>query len=372
MASLKIGILGTRGIPNRYGGFEQCAEKLALGLVAKGHEVWVYNSSRHEFQGDRWNGVHIVHCTDPEDRLGTAGQFLYDWNCFRDARRRDYDVLLQLGYTSSSVWYRWWPRTCPNVVNMDGLEWMRSKYSPKVRWFLQHAERWAARKGDLLIADSTGIQAHLKERYGKGSVYIPYGAEPFTAPDAAALTPYGVAPHAYDLLIARMEPENNIEAAIRGHLAAAPGHPLLVVGGTATPHGGELTARYGSEPSIRFLGAIYDQSVIDNLRHFSRLYFHGHSVGGTNPSLLEAMACEALIAAHDNPFNRAILGDDALYFTDGDSAAALLRNFSGRAQYVGAVAHNAQKIRDLYNWPRIVDAYEAALQRAVSSWPSSP
>ncbi len=86
---LKIGILGTRGIPNRYGGFEQCAEYLALGLTQKGHDVWVYNAHNHEYREDTWNGVHIIHCNDPEHKMGTAGQFIYDYNCMKDARKRD-------------------------------------------------------------------------------------------------------------------------------------------------------------------------------------------------------------------------------------------------------------------------------------------
>src|ERR1700761_6832335 len=96
---MKIGILGTRGIPNRYGGFEQCAEYLALGLTARGHEVWVYNAHNHEYRASTWNGVNIIHCNDPEHKMGTAGQFIYDYNCIKDARKRGFDILLQLGYT---------------------------------------------------------------------------------------------------------------------------------------------------------------------------------------------------------------------------------------------------------------------------------
>src|ERR1700761_6048873 len=169
MTKLKIGILGTRGIPNRYGGFEQCAEYLALGLVAKGHKVWVYNSHSHEYQGSEWKDVQIIHCKDPEDKMGTFGQFVYDLNCIKDARKRDFDILLQLGYTSNSIWYPLWPKYCSNVVNMDGLEWKRSKYNKYVQRFLKTAERWAAEHGDVLIADSVGIQQHLKEAYNKPS-----------------------------------------------------------------------------------------------------------------------------------------------------------------------------------------------------------
>ncbi len=363
---LRIGILGTRGIPNRYGGFEQCAEKLAEGLVERGHDVWVYNSSRHEYKAKDWRGVHIIHCLDPEGKLGTAGQFIYDLNCFNDARRRKFDVLLQLGYSSSSVWWWRWPK-CPNVVNMDGLEWKRSKYSPRVRKFLWRAERWAAEHGDVLVADSVGIQAHLQDAFGKPSVFIPYGAELFSTPDVFRLEHHDLKPYAYHLLIARMESENNIDAILRGFLASNSPGPFLIVGNTGNAHGRELLARYGAEPRVRFLGAIYDTAVINNLRYFSHLYYHGHSVGGTNPSLLEAMACSALIVAHDNVFNRAILGEDAFYFTDAERLTRLIEGVRDKKEYPEMLSANRHKVVEKYNWPKIVDEYEAVLQSAVET-----
>lgn len=363
--SLKVGILGTRGIPNRYGGFEQCAEYLAAGLVKKGHRVWVYNSHDHEYQGTEWNGVEIIHCYDPEHKIGTPGQFIYDLNCINDARKRNYDVLLQLGYTSNSIWHRLWPKYCSNVVNMDGLEWKRSKYSRQAQKFLKVAEKWAANRGDLLIADSIGIQQYLKETYNKDSFFIAYGAEIFTDPRQEVLLTYGLQAFAYDMLIARMEPENNIEMIIRGHITSSTEKPLLVIGKTSNEFGTYLLESYGKQPGIRFLGAIYDAEIINNLRYYSRLYFHGHSVGGTNPSLLEAMGCNALIAANDNLFNKAVLGDDAFYFSNENELAGIIANFTSKPVYASMLHNNLEKIRQKYNWPQIVDDYEAVLLEAV-------
>lgn len=362
---LKIGILGTRGIPNRYGGFEQCAEHLALGLTQKGHEVCVYNSSHHEYKDSRWNGVRIIHCYDPEHKLGTAGQFIYDLNCINDARKRRFDIVLQLGYTSSSVWYWRWPRRAWNIVNMDGLEWKRSKYSGTVQRFLKLAERLAARHGDVLIADSKGIQEYLQAAYQQPSVFIPYGAEVFGDPDKHVLQPYGLAPFRYHLLIARMEPENNIEMIIRGYLSAGSGDPLVVIGKTDNRFGTYLKDTYGGRAGVTFAGGIYDPVVVNNLRYYSGLYFHGHSVGGTNPSLLEAMGCNALIAAHDNIFNRSILGEDAFYFREEKEIAALVSGFGDKFRFARFLQHNQDKIRTRYHWPAIVDAYEQVMLRAA-------
>ena len=129
---MKIAILGTRGIPNNYGGFEQFAEYLSVGLVDKGHNVFVYNSHNHIFKESIYKGVNIIHCFDPEYLIGTSGQFLYDLNCIINCRKSNFDIILQLGYTSSSIWNGIMPKNSSLVTNMDGIEWKRSKFSNKV------------------------------------------------------------------------------------------------------------------------------------------------------------------------------------------------------------------------------------------------
>lgn len=354
---MKIGILGTRGIPNAYGGFEQFAQYLAQGLVHRGHSVWVYNSSDHPYQEKEWRGIHIIHCTDWEARIGTAGQFIYDLNCLKDARKRDFDVLLQLGYTSNSIWHRIWPKRTLNVVNMDGLEWKRSKYGALTRKFLQRAEAWAARHGDVLVADSTGIRDYLYEKYGREAVFVPYGAEIPDHYDPQVPGQWGLQPNAYTLLMARMEPENNVEMIIQGWMASGKEKNLVLVGNTNNKFGTYLTENYQHE-KVRYLGAIYDQPVVNALRHYSSLYFHGHSVGGTNPSLLEAMACGCAIAAHDNVFNRAVLEQDAFYFTDAGDVSKMLDADPADSVVRSYREHNLEKLARYYVWEKIIDEYE--------------
>lgn len=195
--NLKIGILGSRGIPNAYGGFEEFAQHLSAGLVSKGHEVYVYNSSLHPYKERTWNGVNIIHCADWEDKMEAAGQFIYDLNCILDARRKSYDVLLQLGYTSNSVWHWLWPKKSINIVNMDGLEWKRMQYSKPVRKFIRIAEALAARYADHMVADSPGIQQHILDTYQKPSDFIPYGAEIFNTPDVSRLNQFQLEPYQY-------------------------------------------------------------------------------------------------------------------------------------------------------------------------------
>jgi hypothetical protein len=355
---MNIAIIGTRGIPNHYGGFEQFAEYLSLGLVKKGYQVTVYNSHSHPYQENSWNGVSIVHCNDPEDKMGTAGQFIYDWNCIRDTRKKHFDIILQLGYTSSSVWGWLLPRNKSIVTtNMDGLEWKRTKYSPKVRRFLQFAEKLGVKYSDYLISDSIGIQSYLKDKYKADSDFIPYGAHLFNNPGEQLLTDYKVQALNYNMLIARLEPENSIEVILDGVRLSNTGLPFLVVGKHETTFGTYLKDKFKDCPDIRFIGGVYNMESLNNLRHFSNIYFHGHTVGGTNPSLLEAMASQALICANDNIFNRSILGEDALYFNNKEEVTQVLVQTHKR-QHKDKIANNERKITAIYDWDIIIDQYE--------------
>ncbi len=360
---MKIAILGTRGIPNQYGGFEQFAQYVSVGLLEYGHEVTVYNSHTHPYQKSDYHGVRIVHAYDPEDRIGTAGQFIYDLNCIRHIRKQDYDIILQLGYTSSSIWSRLMPRKSTRIItNMDGLEWKRSKFSKSVQRFLRHAEKLAIKYSEDLVADSIGIQQYLLEKYYKESTYIPYGADEFINPDVSVLTRYGVKPHAYNILIARLEPENNIETILDASLKANNIEPMLVVGKHDRKYGSYLKQKYKQHDQIQFLGGIYDGAVLNNLRYYSCIYFHGHSVGGTNPSLLEAMAASCLICAHENVFNQAILGKDGFYFNDVKDICYLLENVT-RSDQSHMIDNNLEKIRTIYNWKNITKSYHELFVR---------
>jgi glycosyltransferase involved in cell wall biosynthesis len=359
---MKIAILGTRGIPNNYGGFEQFAQYLSKGLVELGHEVWVYSPHNHIYQNHYWEGVHIIHQYDPEYRVGTFGQFIYDFNCIMDSRRRNFDVILQLGYTSSSIWGHLLPKNSVIITNMDGLEWKRTKYSAPVQRLLKMAEKWAVATSHYLIADSKGIQEYLQIKYKLNSTFIPYGALVFDNPDSSFLTPYGLQPFGYDMLIARLEPENSIDTILQGVIESGMKRPFLIIGNCNSAYGKYLSARY-SHTYIKFLGSLYDMSTLNNLRYYSNIYFHGHTVGGTNPSLLEAMASSAVICAHQNEFNSTILGKDAYYFKDSASVADILLQVNRRNKSESEkISQNLAKIENTYTWNKIICAYETFMQ----------
>lgn len=354
---MKIAILGSRGIPNFHGGFEQFAQYLSEGLVEKGHEVTVYNSSNHPYKEKSFNGVTIVHAKDMEREWGSAGQFAYDFNCIMHVRKQKFHVILLLGYTSSSVWGWLLPSHSVITTNMDGLEWKRTKYSKPVKLFLKYAENLAVKFSDYLIANSVGIQNYLKTKYQKKSVFIPYGADIFYQPEEASLKEFLLLPYSYNMLVARFEPENNIEMILDGAAQASNNVPFLVIGKYQTKFGEYLVERYKNHPNIRFLGSIYDINKLNNLRYYSNLYFHGHSVGGTNPSLLEAMASRALICSHDNTFNSSILLSNAFYFTSVAEVTTYI-NTVKKSDNVTWVNNNVNRIKNVYSWKKIIDDYE--------------
>ncbi|MCD6089875.1 MAG: DUF1972 domain-containing protein [Bacteroidales bacterium] len=363
---MRIGVLGTRGIPNRYSGYEQFAEYFSQYMVQKGHDVSVYSSSLHSYQHKEFQGVKLIHQTDPEDRLGTFGQFIYDFNCIRDSRKQNFDLLLLLGYTSSSVWGWLLPKKTIIVSNMDGLEWKRTKYNWAVRKFLKFAEYLAIKTSHYYIADSKGIQSYLSKKYGIHSEYIAYGVHAEQKLDDKLFKQLDLKSGNYNMLIARMEPENNIETILDGAVNSAKNQPFIVIGNSENAFGKKIQRKYLINKNIRFVGPIYDLPSLNYLREHSNLYFHGHSVGGTNPSLLEAMASKACICAHDNPFNRSILGDGGFYFQNALDITQLINsgvtlNCSKRKK------QNYKNVQENFSWDKINSTYETFLESCLKA-----
>ncbi len=356
---MKIAILGTRGIPNNYGGFEQNAENLSRKWVEMGHKVSVYVPIEHPFKGDTWYGVKLIRIFSREDKLGIWGTFIYDFLCLLDATRKDYDIVLELGYSPNSLFYFLKPLLSGKLITfMDGLEWKRAKWNGLLKLVLKVSELLAVKFSDLVVADNEGIKKYYEKKFGISPPTFPHGADIFSNPDRQYLRSYNLRKFSYYMLVARFEPENNLDMILEGYLKSGSKNPFIVVGNPGTRHGKYLLKKYGKVENIRFVGAIYDQNKLSSLRWFSKIYFHGHSVGGTNPSLLEAMASGAFIAAHDNPFNRNVVGEDAVYFKNSDDVAEIIKNednlLKKKEQFI---ENNRRKIREIYNWDKIARRY---------------
>ncbi len=358
---MKIAILGTRGIPNSYGGIEEFAEQVSVELCILGHEMTVYQTSDHPFKTGNYRGVRLSSHLNLEKQLGPAGQFIYDLLCILDSRKQNFDIILQVGYTSSSVWSWLLPSQKSLIVtNMDGLEWKRSKWNTWVKSFLKKAEKWAVTNSNFLVSDSLAIRKFIQEKYQKDSAYIPYGSYHIDQnPQDDLLQEFGLVPFEYNLLIARLESENNIEMIIQATIESGNHRQKLVVTGSlATKFGQYLHQTYADHPSIHFTDGVFDREKLSMLRCFSNFYFHGHCVGGTNPSLLEAMGGYCLIYAHENDFNRLILGEEGFYFSTKEDLVQIIQKAPRKTMSHPFLSKNLEKVKTIYSWQNVAKAYE--------------
>ncbi len=356
---MKIYITGTRGIPNQYGGFEQFAEKLGVGLADRGYEVSVYNPSFHPFRDDTFNKVNLIRKFTPENMIGGAANYIYDYACIKDAIKNKADIILECGYASAAPAYRLLNfRNSRIITHLDGLEWQRTKWSGRIQRLIKKSERTAVKFSHGLICDHPLIQQYFIKEYSIEPVYIPYGADTVAGVESDVLDSFDAEMEDYFLVIARLEPENNIHTVIEGFHNSGTTHKLLIIGNIINVYSHRLKKQYSSD-KIVFLEGIYDQPALNALRHFCKACFHGHSVGGTNPSLLEAMAAGAMIIAHDNPFNRYVLNNNGMYFSSADDIARILTNenewISKKEQWT---RNNKKEIQENYQWERMVDQYE--------------
>jgi rhamnosyltransferase len=324
-----LAIVGSRGIPNRYGGFERFTEIISTELAKTNKKVYVSCEHSTEPKVDKYNGVYLFYfpIKPPKNPLlRIFYEFLYDGYSLLWASRK-VDSVYMLGYSAAMLFFI--PKLFGKelLVNPDGMEWKRSKFNPIIKSLLKLSENIAVFWADNLIADSKEIKNYLDNKYNINSLFIPYGASNIKEIEwnheilPENLKKLKINP-SYYLIVARLEPENNIEMIIKGYLKSQTVKPLIVVGDFAKPDYEKLIKKIiegsSGDKKIVFTGGIYNPELLNMLRQNCYAYFHGHSVGGTNPSLLEGMISKNLIIAHDNVFNLEVCGDNALYFKDSD------------------------------------------------------
>ena len=359
-----LSILGSRGIPARHGGFETFAEALAPYLAARGWGVRVYcqEEGAQEWSEEYWRGVRLVRV--PIRLSGPAGTIEFDLKCVLDALRKPSDVQLTLGYNTAvfGLLFKIWGRS--NVYNMDGFEWKRRKWPLPVRvWF--YVNEWlGCWLGDRLVADHPLIRRHLeRRRVGHKVTVIPYGADLIREADAAVPAEFGLTPGGYALIVARAEPENSILEIVRAFTRKRRGIRLVVVGAYDRDKYRYHQQVFDSDNwEVQFVGAVYDREKLGALRYHARWYFHGHRVGGTNPSLLEAMAAGCAVIAHDNPFNRWVAGETALYFrNEYDCAVEIEKLIEDETALAVSRDGSRRRHAEMFEWPAVLEAYERLL-----------
>lgn len=355
-------ILGTRGVPAAHGGFETFAEHLALYLVRKGWRVVVYCQEEGDGRPseDLWEGVERMRI--PVAGNGARSTIVFDWKATVHAASHR-DLCLTLGYNTAlfCALLRW--RGVRNLINMDGIEWARAKWSWVAKTWFWLNERFGCWLGDHLIADHPEIARHLATRVSDRKItMIPYGADPLHNLSDAPVRSLGLEPGRYLTLIARAEPENSILEVVQGFSAARRGVVLVVLGHYLEGNAYHRAVRAAASSEVRFVGAIYDKAVVQSLRQHCLAYVHGHQVGGTNPSLVEALGAGNAVLAHDNPYNRWVAGNGARYFKGADgfaTALAALLNDRETASLLQRAA--SQRFEEAFEWEAVLRAYEELL-----------
>lgn len=358
-----IRILGTRGVPAAHGGFETFAEHLSRYLVRKGWRVIVYcqeQGSGAIFE-DTWEGVERVRI--PVASNGPKGTIIFDLKAIVHAAGFD-DPCLTLGYNTASFCALLRLKGITNIINMDGIEWRRQKWSPLAKaWFWANdwAGCWLA---DHLVADNPGIAVHLETRVkSKKITTIPYGADRLFDESTDPVAALGLLPGKYWTVIARPEPENSLLEIVSAFSRKNRGVKLVVLGNYEPECNSYHRAVIDSaSPEVLFAGAIYDSTIVKALRFHAAGYIHGHQVGGSNPSLIEAMGAGNAVISHDNQYNRWVVGPSARFFDSTDSCAAVLDQLLMDELALASMRLSVlARFEEALTWEKVLGQYETLL-----------
>jgi glycosyltransferase involved in cell wall biosynthesis len=374
LGTMRIALMGTRGVPARYGGFETAVEEIGQRLVERGHDVTVYCRDGGPDAPTEHLGMHLVHLSAVHSKaVETLSHTGLSTVHAMTHRRPDAAIVFNAANAPFLPLLR--ARGIPVATHVDGLEWKRAKWAGAGRRYYLLAERLAVKWSDALIADAPAIADYYLEKFGAKTNLIAYGAPILTGLGTDYLDSIGVASRKFHLAVARFEPENHVDLAVAGYLASDAQCPLLVVG--SAPYADRYTSLVrelaGRDDEIRLIGSVWNQDDLDQLYAHALTYVHGHSVGGTNPSLLRAMGAATAVSAYDVSFNREVLGDHGRYFTDAASLAGVLNR--AEADPAAAVERGRRLqewARTRYRWDHVTDGYEDLCRRLAGKSRTRP
>ena len=376
---MKIAIIGCRGIPAKYGGFETFAQGLTENLVKNGYEITV--SCEYEpvkSRKNRYKGAELDYfpIKPPENYfLRKIYENLSDIY-FLIKLSRKHQLIYFLGIEVGMFLFipKILNRRSQVLVNIDGVMWQRSKFSLLERWLLKINHDMATVFADKIIVDAHEMKNYVGKKYLDKTSYLSYGID---VPGRVTWNsetlnliktgiPADLSPENYYLVVARLEPENNVHTIIDAFTQAELDIPLLVVGDfTSEVYEKEVKSllKEDSRSEVVFLGSVYNQKLLNMLRQNCCSYIHGHSVGGTNPSLLEAAISRNIIIAHDNMFNREVCGEAAVYFKNEIDLSRKMKSvYKHHQSYIKLKDDVYYKIKNNYSWDKITRDYISLLQ----------
>ncbi len=365
---LRIAMLGTRGVPASYSGFETCAEELGARLGERGHDVTVYCRVPHiSHTGRAYRGMRLVKL--PTIRSKHLDTITHTFLSSLHALGGRYDIALYFNVGNSPL--TWIPRVAGQrvVLNVDGLDWRRKKWGRFARGYILACERWATRLPHRVVTDSRRVQQYYRERHGAASTYIAYGAEPVSTPPGPHLQRYGLKPHRYVLFVGRLVPENCAHHLTEAWTDLATGLRCVIVGDApyAAPYIRSLKAT--ADPRVVFTGYLFGEGYRELLCN-AYCFVETSEVGGTHPALLEAMAAGSCVVVNDTPENLETIGDAGFSY-HGEMGAVSLRTVLERLLKDPALVaeqgrRGLERVRVHYSWDAVADAYERLFRELLA------
>ncbi|MBS1789981.1 MAG: glycosyltransferase [Acidobacteria bacterium] len=357
---MKIAILGTRGIPANYGGFETFAEQLGTRLVERGHQVTVYGRKHYSVTDSKfYRGVELV--TLPTIRHKYFDTIIHTFLSVLHASPRKYDVILICN--AANTIFSFIPRLfgTPTLVNVDGLERKRKKWNWVGRTYYLLSEWLSTFLPTAIVTDAQVIQDYYATRYKKESAMIAYGAEVARRAEPEKLSRFGLCPNGYVLYVSRLEPENNAHLVIEAFERVKTEMPLVVVGGA--PYAQEYIAQLKStrDSRVKFLGFVFGEDY-RALQQNAYCYVHATEVGGTHPALIEAMGAGNCALTLNTPENREVINGAGIVYDSVTDLTAKLQQVIDHPEMIGEYRRRSMdRVLELYDWEQITNQYDVLL-----------
>ena len=366
---MRIAVIGTRGVPANYGGFETCAEEISIALAAKGHEVTVYcRYGNAPGNPKSFKGVSLKYV--PSINTKVLGTFSHAFFSLVHSLFKPYDILLVFNAANSLLCML--PKLfCKNLaINVDGLDWKRKKWGWFAKQYYQFAEYVSTKYADRIVSDSRVIQQYYHDRYKTESTFIAYGARIETSENQKLLNEYKVKPMEYFFVGSRLEPENNADITVRAFEGVKTDKKLLIAGGANYKSKYIRDLRKTNDERIKFLGPVYKPGHMKELHCGAYAYIHGNEVGGTNPALLKAMGYGNYVLAYNVPFNAEVVGSAAVLYEK--SIEDLRQKLQFIVDHPDEASRYRQKavarIKEAYTWDKIAEDYERMFNNIISGY----
>jgi glycosyltransferase involved in cell wall biosynthesis len=363
---MKIAIFGSRGYPNYYGGFETLVRNLAPYLVESGHDVTVYGRAwGWRAKSSTVNGVHVRDTVGLDKKATSTLSFGLTGSIDMARGKPPFDAALVLNVANGHFLKYLKRHGIPTCVNVDGLEWTRDKWGSVAKFVFFRGARHTAEHASEIIIDSKALEDTWKEMFGRSGTFIPYGADVSIGVGSELVVEQGLPTSGYLLVVSRIVPENNIDLFLDAYELLEEQVPLVVVGSSNYEHATlARLRRLSAKKRIHWLGHVSDQDLLLQLWANCSVYWHGHSVGGTNPALLQAMGAGAATLAYDTPYNREVLGDSSqLIPADPKALAERLTQLLAAPELRTSIAARQQEIiRSDYRWDDVCASYERVLR----------